>query len=75
MAKEKRDSAFQILNQALISERERRWSAKKPELSDDPAAAELQQPLDMPKSMAEDAMKERRRRVMTDVPPGSDKVH
>jgi hypothetical protein len=72
--KEKRDAALKTLNDALITERMREWDSKKPKLSDDPEVAELQQHADVPRPMAEQAVKERRRRAVTEMPSKSDKV-
>jgi hypothetical protein len=48
--------------------------SKKPALSDDPDVAELQQRADVPRPMAEQAVKERRRRAVAEMPPSTDKV-
>lgn len=50
------------------------WDSKKPALSDDPDVAELQKRADVPRPMAEQAVKERRRRAVAEMPPSSDKV-
>jgi hypothetical protein len=47
---------------------------KKPNLSDDPDAVELQKQLDVPRPMAEEAVKERRRRAIIEMPSPSDEV-
>src|SRR5947207_7436823 len=66
--KEEYDAALKVLNDALVTERMRNWDSKKPKLSDDPDTAELQKELDMPRPMAEQAVKERRRRAMVEMP-------
>jgi hypothetical protein len=68
------DTAIKVLNDALVAERMRNWDSKEPKLSDEPDAAELQKQLDVPKSVAEQALKERRRRAIVETPPLSDKV-
>ena len=68
------DAAIKVLNDALAAERMRNWDSKKPELSDDPDVAELQKQVDVPRPMAEQAVKERRRRAVAEMPPSSDKV-
>jgi hypothetical protein len=56
-------------------QRTRQWGAKKPEISDDPEAAHLQKAgLDLPKTVAERTVKERRHRQFMDAPPKTDKV-
>jgi hypothetical protein len=72
--KEKRDAALKTLNEALITERMRKWDAKKPNLSDDPDVAELQKERDTPRPIAEKIVKEHRRRAIAEMPPGSNKV-
>jgi hypothetical protein len=72
--KEAYDSALKVLNQALMTERMRNWNSKKPALSDDPDVAELQKRADVPGSMAEQAVKERRRRAVAEMPSSTDKV-
>jgi hypothetical protein len=48
---------------------------KRPQISDDPEAAHLQKAgLDLPKSMAERTVKERRHRQFINAPPKTDKV-
>ena len=74
-SQEKVDAVLRSLNEALIKERTRQWGAKKPKISDDPDAAHLQKAgLDLPKSMAEQTVKERRHRQFLDAPPKSNKV-
>jgi hypothetical protein len=74
-SQEKAEAALRGLNAALGEERTRQWGAKKPEMSADPEAAHLQEVgLDLPKSMAERTVKERRHRQFLDAPPKSDKV-
>jgi hypothetical protein len=74
-SQEKVDAVLQNLNVALVKERTRQWGAKKPEISDDPEAAHLQNAgLDLPKTMAERTVKERRHRQFIEMPPKSDKV-
>lgn len=74
VAKEEYDAAIKLLNDALVAERMRNWDSKEPKLSDESDAAELQKQLDLPKSMAEQALKERRRRAILETPSPSDKV-
>jgi hypothetical protein len=52
----------------------RDWDSKKPELSDDPDVAELQKQVDLPRPMAEQTVKEHRRRTMVEIPSSSGKV-
>jgi hypothetical protein len=72
--REKHDAALKELNEALVTERMRKWDSKKPKLSDDPDVAELQAEGDVPSPVAEKAMNERRRRAITGMPSHSDKV-
>jgi len=72
--KEKRDAALKTLNDALVTERMRKWDSKKPKLSDDPHVAELQKELDVPRPIAEKVVKEHRRRAIAEVPSRTDKV-
>ena len=72
--KEKRDAALKLLNEALVTERMRKWDSKKPKLSDDPDVADLQKEHDVPRPVAEKAVKERRRRAIAEMPSHSDKV-
>lgn len=72
--KEEYDAGLKVLNDALAAERMRNEDSKKPELSDDPDVAKLQKQVDVPRPMAEQAVKERRRRAMSEMPPSSDKV-
>jgi len=72
--KEEYDAALKVLNDALAAERMRNGDSKKPELSDDPDVAKRQKQVDVPRPMAERAVKERRRRAMSEMPPSSDKV-
>jgi len=60
--------------QATIAERMRNWDSKKAELSDDPDVAELQKQVDVPRPMAEQAVKERRRRAIAEMLPSTKKV-
>jgi hypothetical protein len=71
---EERDAALKTLNEALVTERMRKWDSKKPKLSDDPDVAELQKEGDAPRPVAEKAVKERRRLAITEMPSHSDKV-
>ena len=71
---EKYDAGLKMLNEALAAERMRNEDSKKPELSDDPDVAMLQKQVDVPRPMAEQAVKERRRRAMSEITPSSDKV-
>jgi hypothetical protein len=69
-------SALQGLNAALATERQRQWGAKQPEVSDDPAAAQLQKVIhNYPKAAAERVVKEHRRRQLREMPPPTGKVH
>jgi hypothetical protein len=72
--KEEYDAALKVLNDALVTERMRNRDSKKPKLSDDPDIAELQKELDVPRPMAEQAVKERRRRTIVEMPSPSDEV-
>jgi hypothetical protein len=65
---------LKLLNDAVVTERIRNSDSKKPRLSDDPNVAELQKGLDAPRAMAEQAVKERRRRAIVEMPPSSKKV-
>jgi hypothetical protein len=71
---EKLDAARNVLNEALVTERLRNWASEKHKLSDDADVAELQKYADVPKSVAERAVKERRRRAIVEMPSDSDKV-
>ena len=71
---EQYEAALKVLNDALAAERMRNGDSKKPELSDDPDVAKLQKQVDVPRPMAEQAVRERRRRSMSEMPPSSDKV-
>ena len=62
------------MNEALVTERMRKWDCKKPKLSDDRDVAELQKHADAPKPVAEQVVKEHRRRAITEMPSHSDKV-
>ena len=46
-------------NEALVTERMRNWDSRKPELPDDSDVAALQTQVDVPRPMAEQAVKER----------------
>jgi len=73
--REKVEAVLQSLNAALVKERTRQWGGREPKISDDPEAAHLQKAgLDIPKSVAERAVKDRRRRQFLDTPPKTDKV-
>jgi hypothetical protein len=72
--KETRDTALKTLNEAIVTERMRKWDAKKPELSDDPDVAQLQKHSDTPRPIAEKIVKEHRRRAIAEMPSKSDKV-
>ena len=72
--KEKRDAALKTLNEALVTERMRKLDSKKPKVSEDPDVAELQEECDVPRLVAEKAVKERRRRAITEMASHSDKV-
>jgi hypothetical protein len=74
MPTEKRDAALKALNEALVTERMRKCDSKTPKVSDDPDVAELQEERDVPRLVAEKAVKERRRRAITEMPSHSDKV-
>jgi hypothetical protein len=70
------DAALRSLNEALAMERTRQWGSKDSQISDDPEAAHLQKVgYDVPKTVAERVVKERRNRKLLELPPGSDKVH
>ena len=66
--------ALKVLNEAVATERMRNCSSKSCELSDDADVAELQKQIDMPRRLAEQAVKERRRRAIAEMPPSSKKV-
>jgi hypothetical protein len=68
------NAALKMLNDAVVTERMRNCSSKSCELSDDPAVAELQKQIDMPRRLAEQAVKERRRRAIAEMAPSSKKV-
>ncbi len=72
--KGKYDTALKMLEEALMTERMRNWDSKTAELSDDPEVAELQKRADVPRPMAEQAVKERRRHAIAEMPSQSDKV-
>jgi hypothetical protein len=72
--KEEYDTALKALNDALAAERMRSVDSKKPELSDNPDVAKLQKQVDVPRAMAEQIVKQRRRRAISEMPPSSDKV-
>jgi hypothetical protein len=74
VTKEEYDAVVEVLNEALVTERMRNWDSKRPELSDDPDVAELQKQADVPRPMAEQTVKERRRRAIAEMPSQSDKV-
>jgi hypothetical protein len=66
-----------VLIDALAAERTQNGDSKKPELSDDPDVAKLQKQVDwvdVPRPMAEQAVREHRRRAMSEMPPSNDKV-
>jgi hypothetical protein len=67
-------AALKVLNDAVAAERMRNYSSKSCELSDDTDVAELQKQIDMPRRLAERAVKERRRRAIAETPPSSKKV-
>jgi hypothetical protein len=74
-SQEEADAVLKSLNEALVKERTRQLGVEEPEISDDPEAAHLQKAgLDLPKSVAERTVKERRHRQFLDAPPKSDKV-
>jgi hypothetical protein len=72
--KEQREAALKTLNEALVTERMWKWDSKEPKLSDDQDVAALQKLADVPRPMAEQVVKERRRRAITEMPSHSDKV-
>ena len=74
MPKEEYDAAIKVLNDALAAERMRNWNSKKAKLSDDPDAAELQKQLDVPRPMAEQAVKQRGRLAIVEMPSPNDEV-
>ena len=74
-SQEEVEAVLQSLNAALVKERTRQWGAKEPEISDDPEAAHLQKVgLDLPKTMAERTVKDRRHRQLPNASPKTDKV-
>ena len=74
--REKVDATLRSLNEAVIKERTRQWRSEEPQISDDPEAAHLQKVgIDLPKVVAEQVVKQHRRRKLLDMPPGSNKVH
>jgi hypothetical protein len=68
------NTELKVLNDALVAERMRDWASKKPRLSDDADVAKLQKDLDAPRPMAEQAVKERRRRAIVEMPSPTDEV-
>jgi hypothetical protein len=72
--KEAHDAALKVLNEALVTERMRKWDSKRAALSDDPDVAELQKQADVPRPMSEQAVKGSRRRAVAEMPTSSDKV-
>jgi len=69
---EKFDAGRKMLSDALTTERNRNWGSKEPVLSDDEKAAELQRSaLHLPKAVAEDIVKQHRRRQIVEMPPAS----
>ena len=68
------NGALKVLNEAVVTERTRNRDSKKAELSDDPQVAELQKQVDVPRPMAEQVVKERRRRAIVEMPPSTKKV-
>jgi hypothetical protein len=68
------NAMLKLLSDAVLTERTRNWDSKKPRLSQDADVAELQKNLDVPRPMAEQAVKERRRRETAEMPPSSKKV-
>jgi hypothetical protein len=73
-SQEKTEAALRGLNEALREESTRQWDAKELEISEDPEAAHLQKSVDLPKSIAERAAKERRHRQFLNATPKTDKV-
>ena len=71
---EEYEAVLKVLNDAVVTERMRNWDSKQPELSADPDVAELQKQVDVPRPMAEHAVKARRRRAIVEMPPSSKKV-
>jgi len=70
----KYNAELKVLNDAVVTERIRNSDSKKTRLSGDPDVAELQKDHDVPRPMAEQAVKERRRRAIVEMPPSSKKV-
>ena len=66
--------ALKVLNDAVATERMRNCGSKSCELSDDADVAKLQKQIDMPRRLAERAVKERRRRAIAEMPPSTKKV-
>jgi len=74
-SQEEVEAVLQSLNAALVKERTRQWGAKEPEISDDPEAAHLQKAgFDLPKTVAERTVKERRHRQLLEARPRTGKV-
>jgi hypothetical protein len=74
-SREDATAVLRSLNAALAKERTRQWGAKEPEISDDPEAAHLQKAgFDLPKTVAERTVKERRHRQLLEARPKTDKV-
>ena len=72
--KEEYDAALKVLNDAVAAERMRNEDSKNPDFSEDPEVAKLQKQIDVPRPMAEQAVRERRRRAISEMPPSSEKV-
>lgn len=71
---EKIDAAHKRLADALNTERTRNWGAKEEVLSKDEKAAELQRSGHrIPKALAEELVREHRRRQIIEMPPASKK--
>ena len=74
LTKQEYNAALKVLNDAVVTERMRNWDSRKAELSDDPDVAELQRQVDVPRPMAEQVVKERRRRAIVEMPSSSKKI-
>lgn len=67
------DAALKVLNEALVRERSRNWDSKNPNYPTI-RVADLQTQVDVPRPMAEQAVKERRRCALAEMPWSTDKV-
>jgi hypothetical protein len=73
-----REEAMELLDEVGNADVADLFTAKRfmvhSQLNNDPDAAELQKHLDVPRPMAEQAVKERRRRAIVEMPYPSDEV-